>query len=77
MFPNVVSNIFSRNEDTQDPFSLRLSTDGGKRHMDTRELSVKDHHIFYCEGQLQGKLICMGKLMSNRLLSGSSEICLS
>ncbi|XP_070340374.1 odorant-binding protein 2b-like isoform X3 [Equus asinus] len=36
---------------------------GGKRHMYILDLPVKDHHIFYCEGQLGGKAIRIGKLV--------------
>nr|XP_008510274.1 PREDICTED: odorant-binding protein 2b-like [Equus przewalskii] len=62
MFPNV-SNIFCSNEDTKYQFSLCLSADGGKRHVYILDLPVKDHHIFYCEGQLGGKAIRMAKLV--------------
>nr|XP_044603432.1 odorant-binding protein 2b-like [Equus asinus] len=41
----------------------RYSTFGGKRHMYILDLPVKDHRIFYCEGQLGGKAIRMAKLV--------------
>uniref|UniRef100_F6YP96 Lipocalin/cytosolic fatty-acid binding domain-containing protein n=1 Tax=Equus caballus TaxID=9796 RepID=F6YP96_HORSE len=41
----------------------RYSTFGGKRHMHILDLPVKDHRIFYCEGQLGGKAIRIGKLV--------------
>uniref|UniRef100_A0A9L0K2Z3 Lipocalin/cytosolic fatty-acid binding domain-containing protein n=1 Tax=Equus asinus TaxID=9793 RepID=A0A9L0K2Z3_EQUAS len=46
----------------------RYSTFGGKRHMYILDLPVKDHRIFYCEGQLGGKAIRMAKLVGKRLL---------
>ncbi|XP_070423737.1 uncharacterized protein [Equus przewalskii] len=41
----------------------RYSAFGGKRHMYILDLPVKDHRIFYCEGQLGGKAIRMAKLV--------------
>nr|XP_044602273.1 odorant-binding protein 2b-like [Equus asinus]XP_044602274.1 odorant-binding protein 2b-like [Equus asinus]XP_044602275.1 odorant-binding protein 2b-like [Equus asinus] len=44
----------------------RYSAFGGKRHMYILDLPVKDHHhslLFYCEGQLGGKAIRIGKLV--------------
>uniref|UniRef100_A0A9L0RXA7 Lipocalin/cytosolic fatty-acid binding domain-containing protein n=1 Tax=Equus caballus TaxID=9796 RepID=A0A9L0RXA7_HORSE len=41
----------------------RYSAHGGKRHVYILDLPVKDHHIFYCEGQLGGKAIRMAKLV--------------
>ncbi|XP_070087598.1 odorant-binding protein 2b-like [Equus caballus] len=41
----------------------RYSAFGGKRHMHILDLPVKDHRIFYCEGQLGGKAIRIGKLV--------------
>uniref|UniRef100_A0A9L0IMS1 Lipocalin/cytosolic fatty-acid binding domain-containing protein n=1 Tax=Equus asinus TaxID=9793 RepID=A0A9L0IMS1_EQUAS len=49
----------------------RYSAFGGKRHMYILDLPVKDHHhslLFYCEGQLGGKAIRIGKLVGKRLL---------
>uniref|UniRef100_A0A8C4KTM1 Lipocalin/cytosolic fatty-acid binding domain-containing protein n=1 Tax=Equus asinus TaxID=9793 RepID=A0A8C4KTM1_EQUAS len=46
----------------------RYSAHGGKRHVYILDLPVKDHHIFYCEGQLGGKAIRMAKLVGKRLL---------
>ncbi|XP_058425185.1 odorant-binding protein 2b-like [Diceros bicornis minor] len=41
----------------------KYSAYGGKKLVYILELPVKDHHIFYCEGQLRGKPIRMGKLV--------------
>uniref|UniRef100_A0A9L0JYW5 Lipocalin/cytosolic fatty-acid binding domain-containing protein n=1 Tax=Equus asinus TaxID=9793 RepID=A0A9L0JYW5_EQUAS len=49
----------------------RYSAFGGKRHMYILDLPVKDHRIFYCEGQLGGKAIRIGKLVAPRVLGGA------
>lgn len=39
------------------------STDGGKKHVYILELPVEGHYVLYCEGQRQGKLVRVGKLI--------------
>ncbi|XP_065783169.1 odorant-binding protein 2b-like [Muntiacus reevesi] len=41
----------------------KYSSDGGKKHMHILELPVEGHYILFCQGQLQGKSVRVGKLI--------------
>ncbi|KAJ1078287.1 hypothetical protein K5549_016858, partial [Capra hircus] len=41
----------------------KYSSNGGKKHVYILELPVEGHYVLYCEGQRQGKLVRVGKLI--------------